>query len=298
MSSRYRRCHKKSDCVYAHDEGYYRTRVTAEDWQRYLNFSEPVRVRVVPENRWMVVPIFWMVFVPKMRFFLDKSEVRFPHSAAVFFALQEFVGTGRCDVNAQNLVPILRAAKEYQVAGLKLLAANYLLSVLTEDNVLQVLSHAEEFMCHHFRAKIVQYILKHFPALSSRKDFLTNLPKTLFLEIAKSSFLNAKEDDLLAALVRWSLLGGSNLAGLPDVLRHVRCAALSKEVRRDLTLLDSKFYRVSGGRRRSRRPSFLSPRVSPVCLPGRLGGGPAGHQRVQRCRLDRGQGLRREHRPS
>jgi hypothetical protein len=245
MSSKFRRCHRKSECVYAHDESYYRTRVSPEDWQKCLNFSDPARVRVAPDNRPMVAPIFWMMFVPKMRHFLNKPEVRFPHTADVFLALQVFVGTGRCDLNDQNLVPILRAAKEYHLTGLKLLGAKYLLSELADDNVLRVLALVEEFTCRHVRARAVEFVLKRFPALTSRTDFLAGLPKSLFLEIAKSSFLNASETRLLAVAVRWSLSGGSNLAALPDLLRHVRWGTVSEDVKRDLASPEGRFYRVS-----------------------------------------------------
>jgi len=230
--------------MYLHDGSHYKTKLSPEDWQRYLNFCDPVTVWTSSEEEPLVVPIFWMVFIPKLNTFLEKSEITFPHSSEVFFALQNFVGTGNCDIHEKNVAPILKAARDYQVPGLKLLAGNFLFSILKSENVLQILGMAEEYLCNHFRAKIIAHILKNFPDLCLREDFLSTLHKNLFLEITKSSFLNIKESQLLSVAIRWAFISSDHLRAFSEILKNIRFSVMSNEQKREITLPNGNFYKV------------------------------------------------------
>ena len=70
---------------------------------------------------------------------MDDSEVKLDYPLATVRAIQEFAQTGqlRCD-DINTAAHLLRAAKKFDLTGVKYLAGNYLFSQINDENIFKI----------------------------------------------------------------------------------------------------------------------------------------------------------------
>jgi len=106
--------------------------------------------------------------------------------ATTFREVLEFLYSGKITLTLDNVVPIITAAEKFQITDLKQVCYDSFNSVVTEQNVIQLLLVAE--MCNETTLKKLSmgFILKHYDEVKQTADFrnfITAENKDLLMEI-------------------------------------------------------------------------------------------------------------------
>ncbi|XP_060606527.1 BTB/POZ domain-containing protein 3-like isoform X2 [Ruditapes philippinarum] len=122
----------------------------------------------------------------------------------VMKTMLRFVYTDNPEINGENALPCLYAAKKYNLPGLINQCSNYLeKNYIDIDNVCLVHEQAVIYEMKPLQKKCFAYILDNAPSVFSSPGFL-ELSKATLLDILKDDELAGDEIEIFQAAIRWA----------------------------------------------------------------------------------------------
>lgn len=82
--------------------------------------------------------------------------------ASIWLEVLRFIYTDNCNINEDNIMPLLELADKYNFTKLTSLCESYLASILSEDNAWNLLRLAIERNATQLRTMAIRYITLHF----------------------------------------------------------------------------------------------------------------------------------------
>lgn len=106
-------------------------------------------------------------------------------------------------VDMKNALPLLYAARKYCIPGLAEKCVRCMEHGITTENVCSMLLQAHKFDEIHLKKRCIDHIL-HQPKDILRSSSFCDLPESCVKEILNSNDLDAKEEVIFEAALRWS----------------------------------------------------------------------------------------------
>ncbi|XP_005106750.2 BTB/POZ domain-containing protein 6 [Aplysia californica] len=120
-----------------------------------------------------------------------------------FGSLLNYLYSGSTDVTADNVIPLLYAAKKYAVAGLINKCIAFVENHLDAQNACAVMEQAHFFDERDFQKKVLVVIQRKAEEVLATDD-VTNLCEECLTTIVQSDQLMTKEELVLSACKRWA----------------------------------------------------------------------------------------------
>ena len=159
---------------------------------------------------------------PNIKPLLEKSSVNLDYPFSVVKILHEFSLDGDFHCEPTNIEPLLRAAKEFNMDGIKHFGGAYLLSLISTENAHEIYRLSQELLCHHLTSQAKTFILDHFEKISKNDEFLKQCSPDWMKEFIKSDELNADEECIFNTLIAWSKINPTNEEAFKSIVKHVR----------------------------------------------------------------------------
>jgi hypothetical protein len=172
--------------------------------------------------------ILLTILGPKFETLLEGSEVRLDYPLSVVKTINDLALTGRPKFDDLNVEPLLQAAREYNLLGIKKFGSHFLMSRMNAGNVLQIYQLSEEFLCSHMNQKVEKYILSNFQDLVEHPEFLHNCKAEWILEWLKNDELNAPEETIFLFLVSWAQIN-AHAEAFKNLAKHIRFHLLKRD---------------------------------------------------------------------
>ena len=164
----------------------------------------------------------------KFESLLEQSTIELNYPFTIVSTLHEFSLSGEIDCNRTNIEPLLRAAKEFNVDGIRMLGGRYLVSLVNAENVTKIYQLSQELLCLHFTNQIKNFMLANFQDLSQTGNFLKECSRDLMELLLKDDELNVTEENLVSILLSWAKISPENALDLAGLLNHIRFGLVSE----------------------------------------------------------------------
>ncbi|XP_063415862.1 BTB/POZ domain-containing protein 2-like [Mytilus trossulus] len=119
-----------------------------------------------------------------------------------FRRLMKYLYTDLLQLNKNSVIPLLYAAKKYQISGLISKCEKYLQDNLAVNNACTLFSHAKFFTMAKLRTNALKYIADNAFDVVKNDDFLMLLSEDL-VDILKLDSLCVQEVDVVRAVLKW-----------------------------------------------------------------------------------------------
>ena len=170
-------------------------------------------------------------FGRKFESLLSESEAQLDYPLSIVRLLNIFALNWKLDETCQDeqLPELLRAAKEFNIPGLKKLASEKLMATLNDDNVLRIYHLVEDFLCSHIVKHVEDIILAKIQDLVKNHGFLSNCSASWIRKWLKDDRLNASEETVFLILQSWASLSPENGDAFLSLAKNIRFQLLPME---------------------------------------------------------------------
>lgn len=162
--------------------------------------------QMVGAHRYVLVSrscVFYAMLIGPMAGKVDEKIAIPDIENDVFQHMLEYIYSEDTKVDTTNAIQILYSARKYGITGLEEKCRRVLEHGLTTSNVCNILHEADKFDELTLKNKCLEYIW-HQPKDILRSSSFGNLSATLVKEIIQSDKLDAKEEVVFDAALRWS----------------------------------------------------------------------------------------------
>ncbi|XP_061166407.1 BTB/POZ domain-containing protein 6-like [Saccostrea echinata] len=162
--------------------------------------------QVVGAHRYVLVSrscVFYAMLIGPMAAKTDEKIAIPDIECDIFQHMLEYIYCEDTKVEAKNAIQILYSARKYGITGLEEKCRRVLEHGLNTHNVCDILQEAHKFDESTLKKKCLEYIW-HQPKEILRSGSFGNLHASLVKEIIKSEKLDAKEEVVFDAALRWS----------------------------------------------------------------------------------------------
>ena len=173
-------------------------------------------------------PYFCSLFCNGMsETFLHEVELQGVSSEGFSFLL-DYIYSGNINVTSNNVEQLLEAGKLFYLDDLVEHCCEFLISELTVDNSLGILSFAELHFCTDLSKTVLNYVHRHFEDVCKTEEFL-QLDWSILLSFLKSDSINIpSEDDVFVNLLKWTKHDIKNRRKyIKQLLSHVKLPLVS-----------------------------------------------------------------------
>jgi hypothetical protein len=139
----------------------------------------------------------------------------------------QFLYTGQTVITKDNVMDLLPCADEFNVVNLRRACIDYLVKNINKDSVIKMLLEAQDgtyrFNCDDLISRCLKFIEKHTADVVRTPQFFLFEERTL-LEMVQSPMLNISEIELFKAIVRWGNYRRRDLTNttpLSEVLKNL-----------------------------------------------------------------------------
>ena len=145
-------------CFCKTDPDFYRS--APYDWEEIFEIPGIKDVTVISndQSKLQTCKILLATLGPKIEDLLDSHTIILNCSMSVIQTLHTFTLNGEFNCDPMTLKPLLRAAKEYDISGIKLFGGLFMMTLINEGNVIEMLQLSNELLCPHFDNQIKTYI--------------------------------------------------------------------------------------------------------------------------------------------
>ncbi|KAK7116719.1 BTB/POZ domain-containing protein 6-B-like isoform X2 [Littorina saxatilis] len=123
--------------------------------------------------------------------------------AGAFTELLRYTYTGTADLDANNVLPVLYAAKKYDISGLARLCVDFVENQLDVDNACALLEQAHLFDEQDFRSRVLELVLRRGEEVLECED-LGELCHQCLVDVVSADNLFCREEQVVGALDRWA----------------------------------------------------------------------------------------------
>lgn len=131
------------------------------------------------------------------------NNIHFKIDNKIFCWCYRFIYTEDAKVETKTAAPLLYAARKYGITGLEDKCTRVLEHAIISDNVCFILEQADKFDNVELKKKCLDFIF-HQPRVVLRSSSFCDLPFQCVLDIISSDYIDATEDSIFDAVLRWS----------------------------------------------------------------------------------------------
>ena len=229
-------------CFCQTDPDFYRSKPC--DWDELLEIPGIKDVTLISNDKYefQTCKILLATLGPKIAKLLQKSTVRLNCSLSVIQTLHTFTLNGEFKCDSTTLEPLLRAAKHYNMSGIKLFGGLFMMTLINGSNVIEMLQLSSKLLCPHFENQIKSYILDNFEELGKQESFLRTCTPMWMEEFVKNELLNASEENIFEILMAWTDMSKEREKIIPDIAKHIRFSIMDKQFFKDVVLTSKPFF--------------------------------------------------------
>jgi hypothetical protein len=118
------------------------------------------------------------------------------------FLYFRFVYTDKPEIDGNNVLPCLYAAKKYNLSGLVKQCSDFLQNNIDETNVCLIIEHAVFYQMNPLQERCLSYIMDNASCVFSAPGFI-ELSHATLLNILKRDELASEEIDVFKAAMKW-----------------------------------------------------------------------------------------------
>ena len=210
-------------------------------------------------------------FVPQ----LERKKIQLPYPLEVVKAIHHFTLTGVCKFDLMNLQGLLLAAKKFDIIGIKVQAAKYLVESLQISNALEHYHLSLQFLCTHTKNQTMEFILENFEELGQNEEFLKSCKPIWMRKFIEEETLNASEENVFKILVNWAQYDLENeQAIITHIAAHIRFELMDQSFFNDVvkacSFLQNSPYLKAAERLVQNKKRIGRPRKVRSRIPGEL----------------------------
>jgi hypothetical protein len=120
-----------------------------------------------------------------------------------YFLYFRFVYTDKPEIDGNNVLPCLYAAKKYNLSGLVKQCSDFLQNNIDETNVCQIIEHAILYQMNPLQERCLAFIVENALSVLSSQAFM-ELSHATLLNILKRDELPMDEIDVFKTAVKWA----------------------------------------------------------------------------------------------
>jgi hypothetical protein len=202
------------------------------DWEEVLQIPGITNVTLKGNDQSKAIrtcKILLQSLGPKFESLLDKDEVQLDYPFPVVDCLHKFVLTGQLHCQEKDLKALLRAANEFDLAGIKKFGGERLMSFISSETVNRIYQLSKELLCPHHTDMVEEAILNNFQDYGRNETFLKESTPQLMKELLKSSSLNACEEEVVEILMAWAKISANNAQNFQTLVQFIRFGLLEPD---------------------------------------------------------------------
>jgi actin-binding protein IPP len=148
-----------------------------------------------------------------------------------FGLLLGYIYTGNITVTSSNVVQLVDAGRLFQLDDIVEYCCDFLISELTVENCLGILSLGQLHSCIGLSATILNYVHLHFEEVCKNEEFL-QLDWSILLSFLESDSIKiSSEDDVFIAVLKWVTYDTENRCRyIKQLLDHVKLPLVSPRI--------------------------------------------------------------------
>jgi hypothetical protein len=216
------------------------------DWEEILDIPGVANVTLLGNDSSQTIKTCKILIASlgsKFESLLGKPVITLDYPFSIVKILHEFTLTGECNCDASNIELLLKAAKEFNISGIKMFVGQYLVSSTDLNNVHKIYQITNEHLCCHYNNRIKTFILDNFEELGKKESFLKSCSPKWMEEFVRHEGLNASEENVFKILNAWAEITQENAKAFCSLAKYIRFGLMDHqffvEVIKTCPLLDN-----------------------------------------------------------
>ena len=144
----------------------------------------------------------------------------FPYPKEVVQVLVKLAYTGTCELKADSVEKTLDAAKEYDIESLVKICGQFLVSHLTEGDVLSFFRMSVKYCCDHVSGSITKHICVNFKRFITAEEALSLTMEELSVFVKRVE-LNLRQEELLKFIKVWAETNSFAEFQVEDIMKWI-----------------------------------------------------------------------------